>query len=64
MRGDLVRCTITVLAIVGAAVGGIVVSPGTPTPNPANEHVAMVAPVASAYQAVHIRITGLPPGTR
>lgn len=62
VRGDLIRCAIGALAVIGAAVGGLTVAPSPSTPNPADERLAIDAPVASAYQPVHIRITGLPPG--
>lgn len=69
MRGDLARCAIGVLAAIGAAVGGVEVGGAAATPGeaaaaPANERITIDAPVASAYQAVHIRITGLTPGYR
>jgi len=64
MRGDLARCTIGVLAVVGATVGGIAAAPGKAAPAPAGERIAIDVPVASAYQTVHIRITGLPPGSQ
>lgn len=62
VRGDLVRCAIGLLAVTGAAVAGVVQSPSTSIPRPANVRVSIDAPVASAYQPVRVRITGLPPG--
>ena len=62
MRSDLARCAIGMLAVIGAAVAGVAATPSEAASAPANEHIAIDAPVASAYQTVRIRITGLAPG--
>jgi dienelactone hydrolase len=61
-RGGIVRCVVGALAAAGAAAGGIVAAPGPAVARPAHVRIAVDAPVASAYRAVHVRVTGLPPG--